>query len=239
MRREIKPVTTAVIYTRFSPRPNAKECDSCEKQEERCRAYCQQKGYQVEGIQADPDTSGGVLERLGLRMAIQRIDDAPGKAVLVADTPDRLARDMLVSLTIRHEVERAGARIEFANGVQVSETPEGRLFSNILAAFAAYERDRIRYATSRGMKRRQANGEWFGKPPVGWMRDPDDSKKLVKNLDEQDAIAAIQMLANAGCESSREIAKRITEGFGLFRGKPWSARTVRKILAQSREEEKK
>jgi len=153
----------------------------------------------------------------------------------VVDAADRLARDMLVSLTIRHEVERAGGRIEYANGTPVAETPEGRLFSNILAAFASYERDRIRHATSRGMKRRQANGEFFGKPPVGFMRDPEDSKRLIECPGEQEAIAAIQTLRNAGCQSSEEIAKRITKGFGKIRGKPWSARTVRKIIAKHEE----
>ena len=29
----------AVLYGRFSPRPSADECDSVEKQLERCRAY--------------------------------------------------------------------------------------------------------------------------------------------------------------------------------------------------------
>lgn len=33
----------AVIYTRFSPRKNAKECESCETQ----RAYCEQKAHDL------------------------------------------------------------------------------------------------------------------------------------------------------------------------------------------------
>lgn len=229
-------MTTAVIYTRFSPRPNAKECDSCEKQEERCRAYCERKGYHVLGAQSDPDTTGGVLERLGLRMAIQQIDAHPEETILVVDATDRLARDMLVSLTIRYQVEKAGGRIEFANGTPVADTPEGRLFSNILAAFAAYERDRIRHATSRGIKRRQANGEWFGKPPCGWQLDPNNSKKLVEHPTEQDAIRrAIEIDGYLSPKfSSEQIAKILTQEYGLFRGKPWSARTVRRLLVQGR-----
>ena len=229
-------MTAAVIYTRFSPRPNARECDSCEKQEERCRAYCIQKGYRVVlNSLSDPDTSGGVLDRPGLSAAIRTIENFKGEVVLVVDAMDRLARDMLVSLTIRHEVERAGGRIEFANGTPVAETPEGRLFSNILAAFAAYERDRIRHATSRGMKRRQANGEWFGKPPVGWMRDPEDSKRLIRCEQEQKALEKMRELSRLG-RPSHKIAELLTEEFGPFRGKPWSARTVRRIFQQQKGE---
>ena len=40
-------MTQAVIYARFSPRPDANECDSVEKQLERCRSYCKAHGYDV------------------------------------------------------------------------------------------------------------------------------------------------------------------------------------------------
>jgi hypothetical protein len=37
----------AVLYARFSRRPNPDECDSVEKQLERCRAYCEGHGFTV------------------------------------------------------------------------------------------------------------------------------------------------------------------------------------------------
>jgi len=228
----------AVIYTRFSPRPNAEECDSCEKQEERCRAYCEHKGYRVVGVHSDEAVTGGVFERPALAAAIDSLGACEGGPVLVVDAVDRLARDMLVNLTIRYQVEKAGGRIEYANGTPTSTTPEGKLFSHILAAFAAYERDRVRYATSRGMKRRQANGEWFGRPPVGWMRDPEDSKKLLRCEQEQKALEKIRELSRVG-HPSHKIAELLTEEFGQFRGNPWSARTVRKIVARPRQEHAK
>jgi len=148
--------------------------------------------------------------------------------VLVADSVDRLARDMLVNLTIRHQVEKAGGRIEYANGTPVNDTPEGKLFSNILAAFAAYERDRVRHATSRGMKRRQAEGEWFGKPPVGFMLDPECKTQLVECPQEQAGIYQARQLAGTG--PTYWIAEEVTRLTGPFRGNPWTAKTVRKIL---------
>jgi len=141
---------------------------------------------------------------------------------------------MLVTLTIRHEIERAGGRIEYANGTQINDTPEGKLFGHILAAFAAYERDRVRYATSRGMKRRQANGEWFGKPPIGWMRDPENSKKLIECQEEQRDLRAIDLLWKQRYTSA-EIVIWLDRDGRSFRGKPWSARTVRKIIAEFKE----
>jgi DNA invertase Pin-like site-specific DNA recombinase len=48
-----------VIYARFSPLPDAQECDSVARQRERCRAYCQAHGYDVIAEKHDEDMSGG------------------------------------------------------------------------------------------------------------------------------------------------------------------------------------
>lgn len=226
-----------VIYTRFSPRPNADKCDSCEKQQERCESYCRARGYDVMeyDIYEDKDVSGGTLSRPQLLAAIDALGEGD---ILVVDSIDRLSRDMLVALTIRHEIDRKGAKIEYANGTPNKSTPEGKLFSHILSAFAAYERDRVRFATSRGMKRRQANGEWFGKPPIGWMLDPKNSKKLIQNELEIRAIRKIiEWAKGPNVMTYSCIAELITREFGLCRGKPWSARTVRRIIKNHSEDE--
>ncbi len=230
-------MTVAVISTRFSPRPGALECDSCEKQEERCMAYCRERGYLVVASHSDKAVSGGDADRPGLDAAIQEVASlvraGHGDVVLVMDSVSRTGRDMLVSLTIRHRVESAGGRIEYADGSTQSDTPEGRLIGNILAAFAAYERDRLRYSVSRGLKRRQANGEWFGKPPVGFMLDPDSRTRLVPNEQEQAGMRLVRELSDRG-KSVPEIAKAVGEAHGLFRGRPWSERTIRRIIASAR-----
>ena len=220
----------AIIYCRFSPRPNADECQSNEKQEERCRAYCLRKDLEPVGHECDFAVSGKVLARPGLDTAIRALK--PGM-VLVVDTCDRLARDMLVNLTIRHQVDKAGATIEFADGSPNEDTPEGRLFSHILAAFAAYERDRISARTSAGLRRKQAAGQHLGQPPVGYRVDL-ATKELVKDRKEQLAIHRVRELASWGWVSKR-IADGLTEELGSFRGKPWSARTVRKIVQNNSE----
>lgn len=216
----------AFLYVRFSPRPNAEECLSCEKQAERCRAYCDHQGYEVAGTFSDEAVSGGTLDRPGLSAAIGAL--APC-SVLVVDAYDRLARDMLICLTIRHRVSERGATIECADGSPSTITPEGELFANILAAFAQYERSRVRLRTSRGIKKRQAAGEWFGRPPIGWMLDPRDSKKLLEHPIEQDAIRKARYMSKRGW-ASEAIANLLTQTFGPCRGRPWSARTVRSVL---------
>ena len=87
-------MTVAMISTRFSPRPDAAGCDSCDKQEERCRASCASRGYyKVRTVHPDDEVSGGVLDRPGLAAALRDLADAGQEgedAVLVVDTVDRL-----------------------------------------------------------------------------------------------------------------------------------------------------
>ena len=218
----------AIIYTRFSPRPNAAECDSCEKQYERCQALLDRKEYTNRGRYQDRAVSGGVLNRPGLLAALKGLK--PGQ-VLVVDSSDRLARDMLVNLTIRQQVLDAGATIEYANGSPSEDTPEGKLLTNILAAFSAFERDRIRLRTKQGLDKKRKNGErTTGKVPIGWMLDPNDLKRLVVCKQERNAILRMVRMSMTLNATSTEIANWLNNCCSHCRGKPWSARTIRKLI---------
>ena len=99
----------AVLYARFSPRPNAEECDSVEKQLERCRAYSLGHGYTVVAQHHDKDLSGARADnRPGLQSAIAAA--CKRKAVLVVYSLSRLARctrdaiDLAASLRGRLEI---------------------------------------------------------------------------------------------------------------------------------------
>ncbi|KKK76502.1 hypothetical protein LCGC14_2862980, partial [marine sediment metagenome] len=48
----------AFIYTRFSPRPQAQNCDSCEKQGDRCFEFGQKKDYKLTNLISVFDDEG-------------------------------------------------------------------------------------------------------------------------------------------------------------------------------------
>ena len=222
----------AVIYVRFSPRPNAKECDSNKKQYERCSEFAKANNHLILGYFSDSAVSGGDLNRPGLEKMLNYLrqhasTDQP-TAVLV-DCVDRLARDLLVNLTIRDQIEKANGVVIFADGSPCGTSPEARFFMNMMAAVAAYERDRICYRTSRGIKKRQANGEHFGKVPIGYQRDPKKGTKLIACKQEREAIVSARAYS-LEMKTSEEIAVRLTFRYGEFRGKHWKARTVRKMI---------
>src|SRR5262245_18297050 len=98
----------AVIDGRFSPRLSPAECDSVEKQLERCRAYSEGHGYTAVAEHAVKDLSGG------------RADDRPGlqstvgeacrrNAVLVVYSLSRLARNTGDAIDLAERLNAAGA----------------------------------------------------------------------------------------------------------------------------------
>ena len=221
-----------VIYSRFSPRPNADECDSCEKQEERCSAYAHKKNYLICGHFRDRNVSGGKLFRSGLQAAINFLK--PGWVLLI-DRTDRLARDMLVGYAIRKQVEEVGATIEYADGTPSGSSPEEKFLQGIMLLVASFERDRIVSRTQAGMDRKKKACERVGTIPVGWKLDPDDpeKKKLVQDCNEW---RAIQKMCEWSADGSSivEIHKLLHLGFGQCRGGSWSPKTIRRLIKKHR-----
>ena len=221
----------AFIYTRFSPRPDAKDCDSCEKQGDRCVEFCVQKNWDYVSPScrySDGGVSGVAVERPGLNGLIADLGEAANRCAVVIDSPDRLARDLMVGLILRERITRAGGVIAYADGSPSGDSPEDKFISNMMLALATLERDRVSYRTSRGLKKRQASGEFFGKPPIGWMRVDGKGTKLVPHKKEREAILAARNLFDADWPASA-IAQRLEDDFGEFRGGCWKAKTVRKM----------
>lgn len=216
-------MTMAIIYCRFSPRPNAAECDSCEKQEERIRAYCSRRGYEIKGKPfKDKNISGGTINRPGLLAAIETL--SPGD-LLVADTTDRLARDTFVSLTIQHDVNKKGAAIEYANGTPPANTAIGELINTVFAAIDHYQRRVIRERTRAGLAKKKADGKYLGKCPYGYKRECKGGT-LVEDEEEQKIIEEIC----AYNLTSAQIVHILNNNNSKCRGKPWNTRTVRRII---------
>jgi DNA invertase Pin-like site-specific DNA recombinase len=150
--------------------------------------------------------------------------------VLVVDRNDRLARDMLVALTIHHEVESKGCTIEFADGSPLRCTPEGRLFQNILASFAQFEREKFSERTKSGLAKKKRDGVWCGRPPIGY-RKVKGKDELEEDVKEQQAIRYIMRNCH---HASNCIASDLNKYYLPCRKKPWSARTVRRIIAREK-----
>src|SRR5436305_5563806 len=129
----------AVLYGRFSPRPQPDECDSAEKQIERCRAYAAGHGYKVVAEHTDKDLSGSRADnRPGLQLAIAGA--CRRKAVLVVYSLSRLARNTRDAIDLAERLNSAGADLAVIQENVNTRSPMGRFIFTLFSAPAPLER---------------------------------------------------------------------------------------------------
>ena len=216
---------TALIYSRFSPRPNAAECESIELQNERCMAYCTAHGYVVAERFEDRDLSGGCASnRPGLQAALSAACRC--KAALVCYSLSRLARSVRDAVEIADRLNHAGANLVMLDLNVDTTTPMGRCVFSILAAVAELERTQIAQRTSDAMQRHQANGRRMSRfAPVG--------KAIGENGTLIDDLTFDWAGARTSCRqwhaehiSLREMARRLEDETG----RKWYHTTVKQLL---------
>jgi DNA invertase Pin-like site-specific DNA recombinase len=227
-------MTLAVIYARFSPRPSPQECDSVEKQIERCRAYCKGHGYIVVAELFDKDLSGERADnRPGLQEAITSACER--KAILCVYSLSRLARCTKDAIDLAERLNAAGADLAVIQENVNTRSPMGRFIFTLFSALAQLEREQIAEKTSSAMLRHQANGRRMTRVdrcPYGWRPDPTDADRLVEDAEEQAAIARIREERRQG-KGPRAIARAMEQAGITCRGKRWSHSTIRSVLRRS------
>ena len=222
-------MTHAVLYARFSPRPDADKCQGIAVQLDLCRRYCTQRGYDVRDAFADPNRLGSDVKRPGLWRAVGSLGRGD---VLVVYRWDRLARGMYLSEVIRHEVHKIGARLEAVSGAVEGDGPEVELVRQVLQAIDEYQRKITAIRTSLWMRHHQAHGRRMSRfPPYGWELDPADpkAKTLRPCPTEQAVVARIRELRAQG-HSLRRIASALDAEGRPCRGRPWRYQTVDRVL---------
>ena len=162
-------VSHALIYCRVSSTKQRIEGSGLESQEQRCRAYADEKGYEVEAVFPDDVSGGGdFMNRPGMRSMLAYLDAQRGKPyVVIFDDLKRFARDTEFHLKLRREFLKRGANIECLN-FRFEDTPEGKFIETVIAAQGELEREQNRRQVVQKMKARVENGFWVFRAPVGY-----------------------------------------------------------------------
>lgn len=224
-------MTGATIYTRFSPRRNAAECESCEYQGAECERHAEREGWKVVRRIDDADASGADEYRPRLWEAIEGL--GRGEVLLVYKR-DRLARNVYLSEQIARAVRKRGARIVAVSGDIEGDGPEVQMVRQVLAAIAEYERKLIASRTSHAMRAYVAQGRRMGgKVPTGWRVNPADPSRMVPDEAGRAALAELRRLAMAG-ESVRSIMGTLDATHPREDGRPWAFSTVARWVRKSR-----
>lgn len=230
MKKSIHNIIYAIIYARFSPRPNAGDCLSCEKQIELCQKYAESKGFKVIAVYQDKALTGTNMNRPELTKAIKKTCEVKG--VLVCYSLFRLARNLRDCLDIAETLKEHNAYLSLLNTNIDTSTPTGRLLYGVMGSFGQFERDTISERTSVSMRYLQSKGRRMSaKPPYGYMVDLNDPSRIIKNPNEQRAIKQMIAWHKQGM-TYREICSELSKYFEP-RNSSWHLSTVYKIISKA------
>lgn len=227
-----------IIYARFSPRPNAAECDSIDKQFERLRAWCVATDTSIAAEYSDANVSGKSIEnRDGLDQAMTHACRIHG--IFAVYSQSRLSRHVGDASAILDQLDRKGVKLVMLQQRIDTTTPEGRCMFHVLAAFDQMQREQLAARTSSAMKHHQANGRRMGRAdrvPFGYRVALDDDSAIEPDGIEQATISQILDLRTAGL-SHRGICEKLNDQQITRRGKTWEGAhgLVDKILRRSAE----
>lgn len=218
----------AIAYARFSPRPDAKDCESCESQLADIRIWAEACGVIIDREFTDPDTCGADSwdDRPGLFDAMNAITKGQQTMFVVRDL-DRLFRDATKGLLFRAQLEAKGVRLYSLNQPMACEdTPESRMLMHFFLAMGEYQRAKIRAATRAKMRLHQANGRCMGgKPPYGYRFLATPVTKLVTNEDGTQEEKRLMRKSIVPDPEEQENIARIKQLAGLGK-KPWRICTM-------------
>jgi DNA invertase Pin-like site-specific DNA recombinase len=221
----------AIIYTRFSPRPSAGDCMSCEFQEQKCQEYCESHGLDVLAVYHDKRFSGKQsCKRPGLEKALYRVCNL-WEGVLVVYNLARLARSTKEAITLTKTLERNHAFLVIVKQ-KIDTSSMDRNFPRIMAAISDIEcetkGENIRFVL---LDMQKHNHKVSRFPPYGSMIDTADDTRLAPNMEEIVTIEKIMNLHNEGY-TLQEICEELTRMCRKPRGKAWYAGTIRRIIAK-------
>jgi len=188
----------AIIYARFSWRPDPDKCMSIENQFDLCQAWCKARALDVNGTYRDAAISGKRADnRPGLQAAIEHVCRLKG--VLVVLDLNRLARSIWDAINISAQLKKSKSELAIISmGIDTS-TAGGRMFYHIMAAVGQFQRESMANRTSEALLSMQARGMRISRTPrYGYALDPKDPKRVIRDEREQRTIRIIVQRRRAG-----------------------------------------
>ena len=231
-REPITPDTRlrVALYTRRST-DDEHQPYTIEAQTDRLTAYVtSQPGWQITARFTD-DASGATMNRPGLTAALAAARNGEYDLLLVYRL-DRFSRRIRDLATLMDDLEDVGVHFRSATEPFDTASAAGRLFVQMLGAFAEFEREVIIDRVIAGMERKAGNGEWtHGPRPYGYLIDP-DTHRLLPHPEEHHVVRGIFTTYARTRMGTRAIAEQLnTQGVRTKHGKPFSGQTINAMLS--------
>ena len=144
-------------YARVSTRKQSRDGNGLDDQIEKLKAI----GYDELIVE---EFSGSTTKRPRFDSLFQRLNSGDS---LIVTKLDRIARSTAQGSALINDLLNKGVAVHILNMGLIDNTPTGKLITNILLAFAEYERDMIIERTQAGKEiARTKDGFRDGRPPI-------------------------------------------------------------------------
>ena len=222
-----------IAYSRVSTTDQADNGVSLEAQTAKLLAYASLYDLTIVETIEDAGESAKSLHRPGLQRALGMLKRGEADGLVIVKL-DRLTRSVADWQTLIDEFfgERAGKQLMSVSDSIDTRTAAGRLVLNVLLSVAQWERETTAERTREALRHKIRNRERVGKVRFGYDLAA-DGVALVENAAEQQAIATMLELRQAGA-TYRAIAAELNErGVKPKESGAWDNSVVRRILARA------
>lgn len=227
-------MTIAIGYIRVSSGKQARGM-SLQDQEERIRAWCVARGFELVRIYVEKKSGKNIKGRPQFQAALDHA--CREAAALIVWSMDRFARNTRQALETGERLETAGADLVVLKHNIDTTTAAGRLFFTMVAAFAEFEREQLSERMQNAAAYRKEHGLKYS-PNVPYGKRLASGGRLEADPQEQQVLAQMKSWRLRGGYSLARVAERLErEGVLTKTGKKrWSRALIASIIRRSDDE---
>lgn len=228
----------ALIYKRVSD-PKQMIGLSLDVQEERCRRWAKENGYEVVGVYEDGGKSGTkTVGRQGLEDLLVRCEQKDIDVVLTIDT-DRFARNELDHYILKDELRKLGTKIIAVNQPMIDDSAEGMLMENTLIGINAFYSRLTGRKVRKSLEKKWDEGVYPSWAPLGYLNvnigTKEKSNRIIKIDPEKGPLVAETFkLYSTGNYSYFQLCKEMaSKGFMARNGKMFCDSSMQQLLSNT------
>lgn len=227
----------AVGYIRVSTQDQEENGVSMFNQQERIESYCKIHGLELLGVESDVGSAKDLKNRPGAIRVIEMAKDGTVGHIVFMKL-DRFFRSAAEILMLSQDLDKAGVALHSVNDKIDTKSAIGRLYFQISAAFAEFERNLIAERTKEALAHKKRKGEKISRrAPIGKAfgetQSRSNGKEVVMLMNNEKELEAIQKSKELLKQSLslRQIANVLAkEGYLSRAGKPYSSSTIRRFI---------
>jgi site-specific DNA recombinase len=220
-------VVFAAVYARTSS-PNQRFNHSIKEQVERCRKYCDERGWVTRYIFVDEGESGGSTDRPKFQLMLEKARE--GKFdVIVFWKLDRFCRSLVDLVNVERQLRECSIGLCSVTEYLDTTNSVGRFNFRNLASVAELEREMIGERARIGLYALAKEHKWPNPcPPLGYDKGGDGV--LIVNRREAELVSKIFAMY-LHVHSLPQVAFDLNKkGIPTKKGNLWNARAVRDVL---------